>query len=129
MGFCFMKPNRPVPVIQPTVVATALPNATSIKIVPWIRSSHRRNVAILEVGWGVVKRLAFIAIFSPPPNARVQQPPKAVGCNALLCGIWRGVAQITRPSCWAPIGRALFAHECRTTFLNEGCYTFLSVKG
>jgi hypothetical protein len=63
-----MKPNRPVPVIQPTVVATALPNATSIKIVPWIRSSHRRNVAILEVGWGVVKRLAFIAIFSPPPN-------------------------------------------------------------
>jgi hypothetical protein len=63
-----MKPNRPVPVIQPTVVATALPNATSIKIVPWIRSSHRRNVAILEVDWGVVKRLAFIAIFSPPPN-------------------------------------------------------------
>jgi hypothetical protein len=58
-----MKPKRPVPVIQPTVVATALPNATSIKIVPWIRRSHRRNVAILEAGWGVVKRLAFIAIY------------------------------------------------------------------
>jgi hypothetical protein len=63
MGFCRMKPNRPVPVIRPMVVATALPNATSVKIVPWIRSSHRRNVAILEVGWGVVERLAFIAIF------------------------------------------------------------------
>jgi len=41
------------------VVVTALPSATSVKIVPWIRSSHRRNMAIL----GVVKRLALIAIF------------------------------------------------------------------
>jgi hypothetical protein len=39
-----MKPNGPLPVIQPAVVATALPSATSIKIVPWIRSSQRRNV-------------------------------------------------------------------------------------
>jgi hypothetical protein len=31
-------------------------------------------VAILEVGWGVVKRLAFIAIFSPPPNAHITGP-------------------------------------------------------
>jgi hypothetical protein len=59
MGFCCRKPKRPVPVTQPMVVATALPNATSINIVPWSRRSHRRNVAILAV----VKRLAFIAIF------------------------------------------------------------------
>jgi hypothetical protein len=45
-----MKPNSPVPVIQPMVVATALLNATRAKMVPWIRSSHRRNVATLEVG-------------------------------------------------------------------------------
>jgi hypothetical protein len=36
------------------VVATALPKATSIKTVPWIRSSHRRNVTIVEVGSGFV---------------------------------------------------------------------------
>jgi hypothetical protein len=54
------------------VVVTALPNATSAKIVPWIRSSDRRKVAILEAGWGVFKSLAFIAIF-PPPNAIAQR--------------------------------------------------------
>jgi hypothetical protein len=43
-----MKPNSPVPVIQPMVVATALPNATSVKTVPWIRSSHRRDAAIRD---------------------------------------------------------------------------------
>jgi hypothetical protein len=43
------------------VVATALPNATSVRIVPWIRSSQRRNMALLEVGRGVIQ--AFIAIF------------------------------------------------------------------
>jgi hypothetical protein len=48
----------PAPVIRPTVVATALPNATRAKIVPWIRSSRRRNVAIAEVGYGVVKGVA-----------------------------------------------------------------------
>jgi len=48
-------------VIRPMVVVIALPKATSAKIVPWIRRSHRRNV-ILEVGWGVLKSLAFIAI-------------------------------------------------------------------
>ena len=59
MGFCRMKPNMPVPVSQPMVVATALPSATTVKIVPWIRSSHRRNAAIP----GVVERVALIAIF------------------------------------------------------------------
>jgi hypothetical protein len=57
-----MKPNRPVPVIQPMVVARALPNATSVKTVPWISSSHRRNTAILDVGLGAVRGLAFIAL-------------------------------------------------------------------
>ena len=50
MGFCCMKPNLPVPVFQPMVVATALPNATTVKTAPWISSSRRRNVAIPEVG-------------------------------------------------------------------------------
>jgi hypothetical protein len=36
------------------VVATALPNATSVKVVPWIRSSNRRNTAIREVDCEVV---------------------------------------------------------------------------
>src|SRR5450432_4077072 len=48
MGSRCIKPNSPLPVALPTVVATALPNATNSKIVPWIRNSHRRNVAILE---------------------------------------------------------------------------------
>jgi len=55
-----MNPKRPDPVFQPTVVATALPIATSIKIAPWTRSRRRRNVAILEVSWGAVNRLAFV---------------------------------------------------------------------
>jgi hypothetical protein len=55
-----MKPKSPVPVVQPMVVATALPNATSVRIVPWIRSSHRRNAVILEVVCEVLKMLAFM---------------------------------------------------------------------
>ena len=39
MGFCCMKPKKPVPVIRPAVVATALPNATNVRMVPWIRST------------------------------------------------------------------------------------------
>ena len=50
IGFCRMKPNTPVPVIRPMVVATALANATSVRIVPWIRSSRRRKRAMLDVG-------------------------------------------------------------------------------
>ena len=34
MGFCCMKPNGPIPIIQPMVVAAALPSATRVKIVP-----------------------------------------------------------------------------------------------
>jgi len=34
MGFCCMKPNGPIPIIQPIVVAAALPAATRVKIVP-----------------------------------------------------------------------------------------------
>ncbi len=34
MGFLCMKPNGPIPIIQPMVVAAALPDATSVKIVP-----------------------------------------------------------------------------------------------
>lgn len=34
MGFCCMKANGPMPIIRPTVVAAALPNATSVKVVP-----------------------------------------------------------------------------------------------
>jgi hypothetical protein len=60
-----MKPNMPVPVSQPMVVATALPSATTVKILPWIRSSHRRKAAIP----GVAKRLAFIAIFLRRPSS------------------------------------------------------------
>jgi hypothetical protein len=44
------------------VVARALPSATSVKIVPWIRSSHRRSVGALKVVLEVVKSLAFIAV-------------------------------------------------------------------
>ncbi len=57
-----MKPNSPVPVIQPMVVATALANATNVKIVPWIRRSHRRNLAIPDVDCEVVKVVGFIRI-------------------------------------------------------------------
>ena len=53
IGSCFIKPNGPVPVVRPTVVATALPDATSVKIVPWIRSSRRRNALMPEVDCGV----------------------------------------------------------------------------
>lgn len=55
IGYCSIKPNGPVPVIRPSVVATALLNATSVKIVPWIRSSRRRNTPMTEVDRGVVK--------------------------------------------------------------------------
>jgi hypothetical protein len=34
MGFWCIKPNGPIPIIQPMVVRAALPNATSVKIVP-----------------------------------------------------------------------------------------------
>jgi hypothetical protein len=34
MGFCCMKPNGPIPIIRPMVVAAAFPDATSVKIVP-----------------------------------------------------------------------------------------------
>jgi hypothetical protein len=54
-----MKPNNPVPVIRPKVVATALLKATSAKIVPWVRSSHRRNLVIPALGPVVLKRRAF----------------------------------------------------------------------
>ena len=53
MGFCCMKPNGPIPSIQPMVVAAALPSATRVKIVPCIRSRRRRNVAIPVVDGGV----------------------------------------------------------------------------
>jgi hypothetical protein len=33
-GFCCMKPNGPIPIIQPIVVVAALPSATKAKIVP-----------------------------------------------------------------------------------------------
>ena len=34
-GFCCMKPNGPIPIIQPiVVVVVALPSATKVKIVP-----------------------------------------------------------------------------------------------
>jgi hypothetical protein len=54
-----MKPNGPAPVLQPMVVARALPSATRVKIVPWTRSSHRRNVGTREVGLEVVKGFAI----------------------------------------------------------------------
>jgi hypothetical protein len=41
------------------VVATALANATNVKIVPWIRRSHRRNAAIPDVDCEVVKVVGF----------------------------------------------------------------------
>src|SRR5262245_26984676 len=44
-GLCCMKPNGPSPVILPKVVAAALASATSVKIVPWIWISRRRNAA------------------------------------------------------------------------------------
>jgi len=44
------------------VVATALANATNVKIVPWIRRSHRRNAAIPDVDCEVVKVVGFIRI-------------------------------------------------------------------
>jgi len=51
------------------VVATALPNATNVKMVPWIRSSHRRNTAIPELDCEVVKMLAFMITVAPIVSA------------------------------------------------------------
>jgi len=39
-----MKPNGPLPLIQPMVVARDAARATNTKIVPWIRSNHRPGV-------------------------------------------------------------------------------------
>jgi hypothetical protein len=52
------------------VVARALPNATSVKTVPWISSSHRRNIAILEVGLEAIRGLVFIALSPPAERPR-----------------------------------------------------------
>ena len=80
------------------VVATALPNATNVKIVPWIRSSHRRNTAIPEVDCEVVKMLAFmitIAIFVAPELTTLGQDVRRH--FVVMWGIRRGVGEAQHP--------------------------------
>jgi len=81
-----MNPNSPVPVIQPIVVAKALAKATRVRMVPWVRSSRRRNVAIPEVDGEAVKIfptwLTEVRGFRARPNESLEPEPGAYSGSA-----------------------------------------------